>query len=89
MALLEGMASGLPVVATRVGEVPEVVQQDRTGCVVAVEDADALASATRQILADPSRLRSMGEAARSQVKAQFSAFYQSVSHQRAKMGGVS
>ncbi len=102
MAVLEGMASGLPVVATRVGEVPEVVQEDRTGYVVAVEDAEALASAVRRIFADPVGLRSMGEAAREAVKAQFSAermaedylaFYQSVSHdqrsRKAAMGAAS
>ena len=88
MAVLEGMASGLPVVATRVGEIPEVVEDGRTGYIVPTEDPQELAAAVRKISTDPLRLRSMGDAAREHVRASFSAermaadylaFYRSVS----------
>lgn len=87
MAILEGMASGLPVVATRVGEVPEVVKNEETGYIVEIDDPQALASAVRIALSDPEKRLTMGEAARDQVRAQYSAeqmaenyiaFYQSV-----------
>ena len=73
IALLEGMASGLPVVATRVGEVTEVVQPDVTGLLVEPEDPGALASAILSILSDPDRLAAMGTSARKRVLEQFSA----------------
>ena len=88
MAVLEGMASGLPVVATRVGEVPEVVQDGHTGQIVATESPGELARAVLGTVSDPVRLRAMGDAARAHVQAKFSAdrmaseylaFYRSVS----------
>ena len=88
MAVLEGMASGLPVVATRVGELPEVVEDGRTGYIVPTEDPQELATAVRKAVVDPGRLRSMGAGARERVTTDFSAermaadylaFYRSVS----------
>lgn len=72
MVLLEGMASGLPVVATRVGEVTAVVKQGATGLLVPPEDPDALAEAVAAVLANPGMRQRFGEAGRARVLAKFS-----------------
>lgn len=69
---LEAMACGTPVVATRVGGIPEVVVDGETGWLVAPGDEAALAGALRGALADPARARRMGEAGRRRVEAHFS-----------------
>src|SRR5581483_11652405 len=51
--LLEAMALGKPVVATRVGGVPEVVDDGRSGRLVPRDDAPALASAVASVLDSP------------------------------------
>lgn len=73
IALLEAMASGLPVVATSVGEVPEVVQPSITGLLVKPEDPAALAEAILQLLRDPAARQRMGINSRARIKEQFSA----------------
>jgi starch synthase len=69
---LEAMACGTPVVASRVGGIPEVVVDGETGWLVEPGDPAALARALRNALADPDRARRMGEAGRRRVEAQFS-----------------
>jgi glycosyltransferase involved in cell wall biosynthesis len=64
--LLEAMACGLPVVATKVGGVPDLVQHNETGKVVAA-DEEALAEALLMLLNNPGRRREMGERARQYV----------------------
>lgn len=64
VALLEAMAVGRPVVATRVGGVPEVVRHGREGLLVPFPDSAALAEAVTCLLLDRELRRSMGEAAR-------------------------
>ena len=73
MAILEGMASGLPLVATAVGEVPTVVEDGRTGLLVPSEDVDALAAAIGQLLHDPAERARMGTAARQRIREEYSA----------------
>lgn len=68
---LEAMACGTPVVASRVGGIPEVVVDGETGWLVEPGDATALGQALREALADPERARRMGEAGRRRVEAQF------------------
>jgi len=68
---LEAMACGTPVVASRVGGIPEVVVDGETGWLVEPGDATALGRALREALADPERARRMGEAGRRRVEAQF------------------
>jgi alpha-maltose-1-phosphate synthase len=69
---LEAMACGTPVVASRVGGIPEVVVDGETGRLVEPGDPTALGQALREVLADPERARRMGEAGRRRVEAQFS-----------------
>lgn len=69
--LLEAMAVGLPVVATNIGGIPEIVDDGVTGSLVASRDAQALATAISSILKDSSVRASMGHAARRKVLRQF------------------
>jgi glycosyltransferase involved in cell wall biosynthesis len=73
MALLEGMASGLPLVATAVGAVPTVVQNGQTGLLVPPEDNKELAAAILKLLRDPQTRQAYGHAARELVADQYSA----------------
>jgi glycosyltransferase involved in cell wall biosynthesis len=66
--LLEAGAMGLPVVATPVGGVPELVEEGVTGALVPVDNAVALADAMVRLAADPSGRRAMGEAMADRVR---------------------
>jgi glycosyltransferase involved in cell wall biosynthesis len=73
MVVLEAQASGLPVVATHVGGIPEVVVPGKTGCLVPPRDPDALADAMKKLMALPPEERvKMGLAGREQVVARYS-----------------
>jgi glycosyltransferase involved in cell wall biosynthesis len=71
MTALEAMACGLPVVASRVGGLPEVVVEGETGILVPPGDADALAAAILSLVRDPKRAAALGEAGRRRVEARF------------------
>jgi glycosyltransferase involved in cell wall biosynthesis len=73
MAILEGMASGLPLVATAVGEVPTVVMEDRTGVLVPPEDADSLAAGIVDLLQDSTKRLRLGAAAKQLIQEEYSA----------------
>ena len=68
MTVVEGMASGLPVIATRVGGQQELVDDGITGLLIESEDPAQLADAIRLVRRDPERARLMGEKARKQAK---------------------
>lgn len=72
LTLLEAMAAGRPVVATRVGGMPEVVVHGRTGLLVPPGDPDALAGACLEILSDGERAARFGAAGRQRARADFS-----------------
>jgi glycosyltransferase involved in cell wall biosynthesis len=69
--ITEAMAVGKPVVATRGGGVPEIVQDGVTGLLVPMGDAPAMAAAICEILADPDRARRMGAEGRVRVLRHF------------------
>jgi glycosyltransferase involved in cell wall biosynthesis len=73
VAILEAMAVGLPVVATRVGGVPELVVDGETGYLVAPDDPRELGRALDAVISDPTRHRQMGEAGAARVAAHFEA----------------
>jgi glycosyltransferase involved in cell wall biosynthesis len=68
--ILEAMASGLPVVATSVGGVPELVEDGRTGLLVPPADHAALADAICRVLDDPKKAQAWGQAGREVVERQ-------------------
>jgi glycosyltransferase involved in cell wall biosynthesis len=71
-ALLESMAAGVPVVATRVGGTPEAIEDGVTGVLVPPNEPDALANAICRVLADPSLGARLGRAARQAAAERFS-----------------
>jgi glycosyltransferase involved in cell wall biosynthesis len=73
LSLLEAMACGLPVVATRTAGPSDIIEHGTTGLLVAPGDPDALAAALRQVVEDPARAQAMGRAARAAVLARHSA----------------
>jgi glycosyltransferase involved in cell wall biosynthesis len=70
LTILEAMAAGLPVVATRVGGTPEVVD-DTCGMLIPARDAAALAAALTSLGRDPDRRATLGRAARARVEERF------------------
>jgi glycosyltransferase involved in cell wall biosynthesis len=71
-ALLEAGAAGLPVVATRVGGMPEIVAHGESGILVPPENPAALARAIRGLLADPALGKRYGAALKEKVATRFS-----------------
>ena len=73
IAILEAMASYLPVAASRVGGIPEIVQDGVTGILVPSGDENALAQAISELLTNEEKASSMGIAGRRQVELNYSA----------------
>ncbi|HEX2017210.1 MAG TPA: glycosyltransferase [Solirubrobacteraceae bacterium] len=71
LAVMEYMASGLPIVATGVGGVPELIESGKHGVLVEPSDPRALASAIIDRLRDPAGSKAMGRAARDRQRAHF------------------
>ena len=70
-ALIEAMMAGLPVVATEVGGVPELVEDGVTGFLVPPRDPDALAEALQKLIANPELRRRMSQAGRKKALKEF------------------
>jgi len=71
LSLVEAMSFALPVVATRVEAIPEIVADGETGLLVPPRAPAALARAISALLADPARARRMGNAGRARALARF------------------
>ena len=69
LALLEGMAFGLPALATPVGGISDFVTTGENGLLVEPGDVEGLASSIRRLAADPGLRRRLGEAARARMEA--------------------
>lgn len=73
LSLLEAMATGTPIVATDIPGIAAVIDPERTGVLVPVDDAPALASAISALLADPAKRDRLADAARAEVHDRFRA----------------
>jgi len=71
VALMEAMATGLPVVSTRISGIPELVESGVSGLLVPSGDARALAEAIAGLLADPALRVRMGRAGREKILREF------------------
>jgi glycosyltransferase involved in cell wall biosynthesis len=71
MSILEAMAAGLPVVASAVGGVPELVDDGETGLLVPPGDPTVLAAALDRLLADPDLRTRLGAAGRERARTRF------------------
>ena len=72
LSALEALACGVPVVASDVGGLPEVVRDGETGALRAVGDVDAMSAAALEILRDRDRWRAMSDAAAADARVRFS-----------------
>jgi glycosyltransferase involved in cell wall biosynthesis len=70
--LIEASAMARPIVATRVGGIPELVRDGETGLLVEQGNLEALTAALRQLLSNPPRAQQMGEKGRERTLARFS-----------------
>ena len=73
LSILEAMCFACPSVSTRVGGIPEVVEDGESGLLVSPGDVDALAKALEGLIHDAPRRRALGRAAQSRARARFSA----------------
>ncbi|GJG87600.1 N-acetyl-alpha-D-glucosaminyl L-malate synthase BshA [Gemmatimonadetes bacterium T265] len=71
LSALEALASGVPVVATRTGGLPDVVRDGETGALCPVGDVEGMADAGVRILDDPERWRAMSAAAAADARTRF------------------
>ncbi|NJR47787.1 MAG: glycosyltransferase family 4 protein [Hyellaceae cyanobacterium CSU_1_1] len=68
MSLVEAMATETPVIATKIGGMPEIVDDQVTGLLVEPANPQELADAAVQLISNPERARKMGTAGRKKVK---------------------
>jgi glycosyltransferase involved in cell wall biosynthesis len=71
VALIEALAAGLPVVASRVGGIPDLIKDHLTGLLVPPQDPPALAAALTRLVQAPFWASTLGRAGQAQARAQF------------------
>ena len=71
IVFIEAMAYGLPIVATRVGALPDLVEDHVNGILVESDNIDSLATALRTLLENPMLRREMGRNGEQRYKEQF------------------
>jgi len=72
MVVLEAMSCGRPVIASRIGGIPELIEDGKDGHLIPPDDPRCLAGVLKDLLADPDRAEGMGSAARAKVTDAFS-----------------
>ena len=82
LAVMEAMSAGVPVIATRVGGVPELVSDGETGILVAPGEPAILASAICRLLDDAARRAAMGRLAMQKAERSFDARVMSLAYQQ-------
>lgn len=71
VVLMEAMASGLPVVSSRISGIPELVEHEKSGLLVEPRDVDALAESLERLAGDPALRRQLGEAGRAKIESEY------------------
>lgn len=71
LAALEAMACNVPTISTRVGGIPELIDEGKTGLLFPVGDVEAMSEATLALFADPVRLAEMSSAGRAVARARY------------------
>ncbi len=73
LVVLEALSASLPVIATRVGAIPEIIDDGKEGFLVEPGDVDSLAERIAQVIADPALQAEMGQLARDRYERDFTA----------------
>ncbi len=73
ISVIEAMAAALPVIATTVGAIPEMIMDDQTGLLIGVRDPDALAERLIRLFRDPALGRRLGQQAQNHARANWDA----------------
>jgi glycosyltransferase involved in cell wall biosynthesis len=73
LVCMEALAAGLPIVATRVGGIPDMILEGETGHLLEVGDAGALGDALESLVTQPNQRRIMGEKSRAEAERRFDA----------------
>lgn len=71
VSVLEAMSMGIPVVASNVGGIPELIEDGKTGVLIESNNSEKLSSAIIEILENPDKAKQMGAAAKEQVRRNF------------------
>jgi glycosyltransferase involved in cell wall biosynthesis len=71
IAVLEALASGLPTIASRVGGIPEIIEDGKTGMLVPAQDAKALSATLIRLFNDPHFSRQLGRTGQTFVRERF------------------
>ncbi len=88
LAALEAMAAGRPIVATRVGALPELIEEEKNGLLVPRGDAPALADALLRLIRDKALAGRLGRAARARAETDYSAARNAAAHGGPLPGGA-